>query len=232
MSTTTPKLPTLPEPGPWSISLRTAAILLAFTVTFTALMAGAYRLTQPAIEATLEAAKLRLINEVLPSDRYDNDLLKDAITLPEVPELGISEATSLYRARRRDEPVALVFEAAAPDGYAGEIRLLLAVEADGKLGAVRVIRHKETPGLGDYIDIKKDRRKDRPWIAQFSGKSLVDPPRSQWRVQKDGGVFEARAGATISARAVTHAVARALSWATAHAEALYRWPAGQRFEKE
>lgn len=229
--TAPPVLPPLPEPNPARVSLRTATILLAFTLVFTALMAGAYRLSRDAITATEARAKLALINEVLSPDLYDNDPLDDAITLPPLPELGLAEPTTLYRARRENEPAALVFEAAALDGYSGEIRLLLAVRADGRLNAVRVIRHKETPGLGDYIDPRKDRDKARPWITQFSGRSLVDPPREKWRVKKDGGVFDARAGATISARAVTHATARALAWALDHADALYGLPAGATFER-
>jgi electron transport complex protein RnfG len=66
---------------------------------------------------------------------------------------------------------------------------------------VRVIKHKETPGLGDYIDVKKS-----PWIHQFEGKTL----QTRWKVKKDGGDIDAMAGATITARAVTEAVARVL----------------------
>lgn len=229
---TPPPLPVLPEPGPLQIALRTALILLAFTLVFTGLMAGAHRLTAEAITLTEQQAKLRLINEVLPADLYDNEPLEDAITLLPIAAIGLGEPTTLYRARRNGQPVAVIFEAAALDGYSGEIRLLLAVRADGRLSAVRVLRHKETPGLGDYIDAKKDRDKNRPWITQFSGKSLIDPPREKWRVKKDGGAFDARAGATISARAVTHATARALSWALDHADKLYALPVGETYGKE
>ncbi|MFN4149017.1 MAG: electron transport complex subunit RsxG [Rhodocyclaceae bacterium] len=213
------------------IALRTAVIMLTFTLVFTALMAGVYQLTQPVLQATAADAKRRLIAEVLPPSAYDNDLLADALDLPPIVELGTTEITRLYRARKNGEPAALVFEAAAPDGYSGRIGLILAVRADGRLAAVRVTQHKETPGLGDYIDPKKDKNKATPWIAQFSGRSLIDPPAAKWRVKKDGGVFDQRAGATISARAVTHATARALSWATAHADGLYALPAGTTYQE-
>lgn len=219
-------------PGALRISLRTSAILLVFTLVFTALMAWVYQLTRPTIEATLLDAKRRLIAEVLPPDAYDNDLLADAIELPALPAIGLAEPTRLYRARRGGEPAALVFEAAAPDGYSGQIGLILAVRADGRLSAVRVTSHKETPGLGDYIDPKKDRDKASPWISQFDGRDFSRTPLEKWRVKKDGGAFDQRAGATISARAVTKATGRAMNWALERADALYALPADARYEEK
>jgi electron transport complex protein RnfG len=222
---------TTPMAGALRISAQTAAVLLVFTLVFTALMAGVYQLTKPTLEATALDAKRRLIAEVLPAETYDNDLLADAIELPATPALGLQEATRIYRARRAGQPVALVFETAALNGYSGEIRLILAVQADGRLAAVRVTSHRETPGLGDYIDPKKDKNKTQPWITQFNGRNFSDTPREKWRVKKDGGVFGQRAGATISARAVTNATGRALAWALERADALYALPAETRYEE-
>lgn len=221
-----------PAAGALRISTHTAGILLAFTLAFTALMAGVYHLTRPVLEATALDAKRRLIAEVLPADAYDNDLLGDAVELPASTELGLTEPTRIYRARKDGRPAALVFEAAAPDGYSGEIRLILAVSADGRLAAVRVTQHKETPGLGDYIDPKKDKNKARPWIDQFKGRNFSDTPREKWRVKKDGGAFDQHVGATISARAVTKATGRALAWALERADALYALPAGSTYEEK
>jgi electron transport complex protein RnfG len=220
-----------PAGGALRVSARTALILLAFTLVFTGLMASIYTLTSPQIEATMLEAKRRLIGEVLPAAAYDNDLLADAIELPPSPELGLDEPTRLYRARKDGQPAALVFEAAAPDGYSGHIGLMLAVQADGRLAAVRVTSHRETPGLGDYIDPKKDKNKASPWIAQFAGRNFSDTPREKWKVKKDGGAFDQHVGATISARAVTKATGRALDWALEHADALYALPAGARHEE-
>jgi len=220
-----------PQAGALRISVRTAAIMLAFTVVFTALMAGAYILTAPRVAASAQAEKLRLIGEVLPPAAYDNDLMADAITLPPQKTLGLDEPSRVFRARRGGAPVALVFEAAAPDGYSGRIGLILAVTADGRLLAQRVTAHKETPGLGDYIDPKKDRNKTRPWITQFNGLGLDAVPVAAWRVKKDGGRFDQMAGATISARAVTNASRRALEWVTAHREQLFALPAGAAFKE-
>jgi electron transport complex protein RnfG len=219
------------EPGVVRVSTRTAVILLIFSLLFTALMAGTYQLTAPLLEASAQAEKLRLIGEVLPRETYDNDLLADNVLLPPVKVLSLDYETKIYRARKNGEPVALVLEAAANDGYSGYIGLILAIGNDGRLLAQRVTGHRETPGLGDYIDPKKDKNKAKPWIAQFNGRSFKDTPPATWRVKKDGGVIEQRAGATISARAVTNASGRALGWTVERANALYALPTGSHWKE-
>ena len=214
------------------ISLRTATILLAFTVVFTALMAATYRATQPYLLASAQQEKLRSIGEVLPPGDYDydNDLMADAVVLPPQAALGLEEDSHVWRARRQGQPVAVVFEAVAPNGYSGAIRLILAVSADGKLLALRVTQHRETPGLGDYIDPRKDRNKARPWITQFNRLGFDEAPSTQWKVKKDGGRFDQMSGATISARAVTQASGKALAWALRHRAVLFEQPAKTRLE--
>lgn len=207
-------------------ALRTAAIMLIFSLLFTAAMAYTYRLTRPTIEASAQAEKMRLINEVLPAESYDNALLEDMVKLGPTPALGLDGGGAVYRARKDGAPVALVLEAVAHDGYGGDIDLILAVTSDGRIGGVRVVRHKETPGLGDYIDPKKDRNKERPWIGQFAGIGTEDVAPAAWKVKRDGGVFDAHTGATISARAVTHATGRALAFAVAHRDALFAAASG------
>ncbi len=205
------------------ISARTALIMVLFTLAFTTLMAWVYVSTKGAIEASDAEEKLRLIGEVLPPDAYDNALLKDSVEIAAAPELGMTHPSRAYRARKAGKPVALVIEAAAPDGYSGKIELILAVRVDGEaasVSAVRVTGHRETPGLGDYIDPKKDGNKQQPWIDQFAGAGLA----KQWRVKKDGGPFAQRAGATISARAVTQAVGRALQFAADNQKRLFAEP--------
>lgn len=203
------------------ISFSSAIVLLLFTLVFTGLMAATYQATKPILAASAAAEKLKLINEVLPPTSYDNDLLADGIDLPPLKELGATDTTRLYRARKNGQPVALVLEAAAPDGYAGRVGLVLAVTADGRLTAVRVTGHKETPGLGDYIDPKKDKNKASPWIAQFNGQGYDLALGGRWKVKKDGGEFAYRTGATISARAVANASGKAVVWAAEHREKLF-----------
>jgi len=205
----------------FSISLRTAVILLLFTASFTALMAVTYLATRDTIAASAAEEKLKLIGAVLPSAEYDNALLGDFLELPPTPALGLDQPSRIYRARKGGEPVALVFEAAAADGYSGHIGLILAVRKTGEVVAVRVTEHRETPGLGDYIDPRKDKNREHPWITQFSRLSLDNFPLEKWRVRKDGGNIDQHSGATISARAVTNAVARAVQWAAKQGEQIF-----------
>ncbi|GAA5160098.1 electron transport complex subunit RsxG [Viridibacterium curvum] len=207
--------------SPLRLSLQTAAVMMLFTLVFTAVMAGTYKATQNTIAASAEAEKLQLINQILPPQSYDNKLLQDALTLGPTPELGLDQGGHIWRARKDGQPVAVVLEAVAPDGYSGKIRLVIAILADGKVSGVRITEHRETPGLGDYIDPKKDRNKQQPWIAQFSGKSASSPGAEHWKVKKDGGDFAYMTGATISPRAVVAAVARAVRYEQAQREALY-----------
>ncbi len=203
------------------MAVRTAGILFIFVIIFTGLLSAAYLWTKPAIEASAAEEKMKLVDEVLPRSEYDNNLLTDTVTLPITPELGLADPTTLYRARKAGQPVALVFESTAPDGYAGKIRLIVAVRANGEVAGVRVTQHKETPGLGDYVEVKKDKNKARPWITQFTGLSLVQVSDREWKVKKDGGRFDYYAGATVTPRAVTKAVLKAVQWADAHRERLF-----------
>jgi electron transport complex protein RnfG len=215
------------QPSAAGMALRTAVILLIFVVAFTSLLAAAFLWTRPAIEAAAAEEKMKLISEVLPRDLYDNDLLKDSRQLSPSAVLGLDEASTAYLARRGGEATALVFEAVAPDGYSGKIRLLLAVATDGALLGVRVIQHKETPGLGDYIEPRKDKNKERPWIRQFDGLSLAATADRDWRVRKDGGRFDSVVGATVTPRAVIKAVHKALQYVAENHRQLFASRAGE-----
>ena len=203
------------------MAVRTAVILFLFVVTFTGLLSGAYLWTLPTIEAAASEEKMKLINEVLPAENYDNDLLKDALQIAATPALGQDGASTAYVARKGGRTSAVVLEAIAPDGYAGKIRLLIALDADGALLGVRVTQHKETPGLGDYIEPKKDKNKERPWITQFNGLKPAATEEREWKVKKDGGRFDSVAGATVTPRAVIKAVRKAAVYVAENRETLF-----------
>ena len=203
------------------MAIRTALILFVFVIIFTGLLSAAYLWTKPAIEASAVEEKMKLINEILPGSEYDNALLSDTLPLPATKALNLDESSIVYRARKSGQPVALVFEAVAPDGYAGKIKLILAIRANGQVAGVRVTQHKETPGLGDYVDPKKDKNKARPWITQFVGMSLANVTDKDWKVKKDGGRIDYHAGATVTPRAVSKAVFKAVQWAAANREQLF-----------
>jgi electron transport complex protein RnfG len=203
------------------MAIRTAVILFIFVIVFTAFLSGAYIWTKPALEASAAEEKMKLISEVLPRSAYDNDLLKDTLEIAPSTVLGLDETSTVYRARKGGQASALVLEAVAPDGYSGKIRLLVAINLDGTLAGVRVTQHKETPGLGDYIEPKKDKNKARPWITQFNGLSLATVSDREWKVKKDGGRFDSVVGATVTPRAVIKAVRKATQYVAENREQLY-----------
>lgn len=207
-------------------ALRTGMILFTFALVATALLAFTFSRTQPTIERSQQAEKLALLAQVLPPALYDNDLLSDVKSVPPDDLLGTRQPSSMWIARRENGITAMAFEAIARDGYAGNIYLIIGIDVDGTLTGVRVTAHRETPGLGDYIDRSKS-----PWIEQFVGKSLLAPEAKRWKVAKDGGVFDARAGATITPRAVVKAVRDTLHYFARNRAALIAPPAATEEKK-
>lgn len=203
-----------------SETLSTSLTLLVFSVVCAGLLAGAYIATRPNIERSEQLEKIRLLAQVLPVDGFDNDPVREARPLPADRLLGLKRPGVAYLATRAGTPVAVVLEAVAPDGYAGEIRLLVGIGADGRVTGVRVTAHRETPGLGDYIEVAKGN-----WIQQFQGTAADAPAAEAWKVRKDGGQFDYLAGATVTPRAVVKAVHRALRYFESHRQALLRLPA-------
>jgi Na+-translocating ferredoxin:NAD+ oxidoreductase subunit G len=195
---------------------KTAITLIAFAVVFTALLAFVFQITKTPIEKAEAKARMALFGQIVPPNMHDNDLLKDSISIAPNALLGNTQPTIANRARLNNAPQAVILEAIAHDGYAGDIKLLIAIKYDGSIAGVRVLAHKETPGLGDYIDIAKDN-----WIKLFNGESLIKTVSEKWTVKKDGGAFNYMAGATITPRAVVKAVHKALQYFEANKDALF-----------
>ncbi|MCX7109704.1 MAG: electron transport complex subunit RsxG [Proteobacteria bacterium] len=191
-----------------------AFILGLFSVAGMGLVAWVHGTTQARIEANERLTLLHSLQNLIPAASHDNDMLVDAIQIS-AAALG-PKPLAVYRARKAGKPVAAVFSTIAPDGYGGNIRLLVAVKADGGLAGVRVLAHKETPGLGDPIDENKSR-----WIFGFNGLSLGNPPEKQWKVKRDGGAFDQFTGATITPRAVVKAVRNTLIYFKANQKTLF-----------
>jgi electron transport complex protein RnfG len=192
----------------------TASILLLFTALGTAMVAFTWQGTHERVEANERATLLRKLNRLIPQGQYDNALLEDAIDI-HAAELG-TKPVHVYRARRANEPVALVMTVMATGGYSGPIHLLVGIRFDGTLSGVRVVAHHETPGLGD--DIEEDRS---DWIFQFNDRSLDNPGEKGWAVRKDGGTFDQLTGATITPRAIVKAVHASLLYYRAHRDQLF-----------
>lgn len=195
--------------------MRSGSVLGLFAVVAAGVLSGTYALTEDRIRASEQRRLLRQLQEVLPAGGYDNDVANDTIEL-RAAELRTSAPVTVYRARRDGAPLAAVLTVTAPDGYSGPIELLVGVAADGSLTGVRVTAHKETPGLGDKIDVSRTE-----WVLGFTGRALGAPPPAQWAVRKDGGDFDQFAGATITPRAVVKAVRRTLEYFEQHRDTLF-----------
>jgi electron transport complex protein RnfG len=198
-------------------SVVTALNLTFFAVIGTALLALTYQLTHEPIARSEEQEKLKLVAQIAPAGSYDNDIIKDSAELPADPLLGNDDTSVAYLGHLKGEPSIAVLQVIAPDGYSGRISLIISIRSDGKIGGVRVVSHKETPGLGDYIEIAKSK-----WITGFDGRSLDDPKDSDWKVKKDGGSFDYMAGATITPRAVVKAVHKALQYFAQHRDEMFK----------
>ncbi len=184
-----------------------ALLLAGFALGGAVTLSFIFGLTKPRIEENERLATLERLNALVQPQRYDNDPVRDNITLP-AQDFGSAEPVTVYRARKQGQPVAAIFATTAPDGYSGNIQLLVAVNEDQTLAGVRPVAHKETPGLGDKIEPEKT-----DWITRFTGKALGNPPLEGWAVRKDGGKFDQFSGATITPRAVVNATKRVLVWA-------------------
>ncbi len=198
-------------------SALTLAILAAVLTTLTALIAG---VTRDRIASNEQAwIRQRLAALVAPAT-HDNDLLQDSIAVTGPELLGTAQPVRIYRARRGGAPVAAVIRPIAPDGYRGPIELLVAIAPDGRLIGVQVIRHDETPGLGDAFESR-----DVHWLERFRGRSLTDPLPQRWTVRRDGGDFDAFTGATITPRAIVKAVRNALEYYRRNSQRIFDLPA-------
>lgn len=198
--------------------LITTALLTGFAVVGVTIVALTQENTHEIIAENQRQELLRTLNELVPPSIYDNDPAQDIIAVRYRPLLGTPKDVTVYRARHGETPVAVVMTPVAPDGYSGDIGLLIAIDCrSNALMGVRVLWHKETPGLGDWIETGKS-----DWIHSFTGHSLTDPDELGWRVEKDGGIFDQVTGATITPRAVVKAVYNTLKYYDQHKDELLR----------
>lgn len=190
--------------------LKNAIVLGLFAIATVGVVAAIQQGTAPRIAAAEREAQVQALAQILPAGSYDNHLL-DNSRLVQDELLGNRNPAPAYLATLGGQPSAVILQVTAPDGYSGSIKLLVGILADGRLAGVRALHHRETPGLGDKIELAKSR-----WILGFDGKSLIQPDEAGWAVKKDGGQFDQFAGATITPRAVVKAVHKALQYFDKH----------------
>lgn len=185
--------------------LKTISIISLLGLIFAISLSITFEKSNPIIEQNKIEFKTKLLNEVLNGLDYDNDLIGTYIRIKPNELLKNKTEKYAYLAKKNNILQAVLIESIAPDGYSGEINILTAVRSDGEIIGTRIIDHKETPGLGDYIDQKKS-----SWISNFNGMSLNNRTDPDWRVKKDQGTFDYKAGATITPRAVIKSVKNTL----------------------
>ena len=191
-------------------SIRFNAIVLAIFALITAIiLASTDSLTRDKIAESERQAAQRKLLEIIPIERHDNDLLMDVQPIPQRfwAKLGLKKVGDIHIARRDGMPVAAIIPAITPDGYSGNIAMIIGINFDDTIAGVRVTEHRETPGLGDKVDLKKS-----DWILDFNGKSLVNPEASAWDVKKNGGAYDQFTGATITPRAVINQIVATLEY--------------------
>jgi electron transport complex protein RnfG len=201
-------------------SIAKNSLLLAIFALVTALvLATTHFLTRDRIAESERVAAQQALFEIIPTDRHNNDLLLDLQPVPEQywQALGLAEGGNLYIARQDGNPVAVIIPSVTPRGYSGDIAMIVGVNFDGSIAGVRVTEHKETPGLGDKIELRKS-----DWILSFNGKSLSNPYPQGWEVKKNKGYFDQFTGATITPRAVIQQLAETLNYFESDRERLLK----------
>lgn len=202
---------------------RNSLMLAGFAALVALLVASTHLGTRDAISEARRAAEERALLQIVPRDRHDNSMLDDRVMAPVGdPLLRLSQERSIYRARRAGEIIAVIVPAYAPDGYSGGITLVVGVNRNGSVAGLRVLEHRETPGLGDAVDHRKSN-----WVDSFRGKALGNPVPERWAVRKDGGVFDQFTGATVTPRAVVRAARRTLEWVADNQVMLFELPTAQ-----
>lgn len=206
---------------PWTTSMRrSGGNLFAFGLAAVVLLASVHQCAAPRIVAAQEAARRAALLQMLPAGSFDNDLLADRIHWP-LPEAWSAPGVDMiWRARKHGKVVAFILPLRAPEGYSGPIDLLLAATPQGQVLGLRVVAHRETPGLGDGIE-----RQRSDWATQFPNQGLPAVAASDWRIRKDGGVFDHLSGATITSRTVVDTMREALLYLQEQASALAEQPA-------
>ena len=202
----------------WLASIGLSGTVLALFAAITSVAIGwTYLGTKAQIDLEVRRAEARQLLEIFPPGTHDNDIVDDVFEVAaETALLGTRETRQGYRVRQGDKVIGVILPATARDGYSGDIRALIGVRLDGSVAGVRVVAHRETPGLGDKVDLRKS-----DWILDFNERSLTNPVLSGWNVEKEGGLFDQFTGATVTPRAVILATRRALEYATLNAATLF-----------
>jgi electron transport complex protein RnfG len=200
-----------PEKSPLTIAIsKNTKILALFAIACTLAVSLVSELTKDRIKVQEQQQLLKTLHNIIEPSRYDNDIANDCIMIT-APELGSDKVKTAYIARKSGQVVAVAMTSTAPRGYNGNIDFIMAINVDGTVSGVRVLKHQETPGLGDKIEIRKSN-----WINSFTDKKMLSEDDSRWAVSKDNGIFDQFTGATITPRAVVKGIKNTLNYFNAN----------------
>jgi Na+-translocating ferredoxin:NAD+ oxidoreductase subunit G len=177
---------------------RASTILMLFTVLCVVILTGVNWLTAPYIELAKQNKEKQVFKDLFNLNDVELSNIEIDCRLISSLELLGSELPLPVKMFTNKGTNYYLVQAIAPDGYNGSIRIAVGMEIDKILG-LRIIEHKETPGLGDKIELSKS-----DWVRQFE--ALVLTSSINWNVKKLGGQFDGFAGATITPQAVLRAV--------------------------
>lgn len=182
----------------------------------TALVATTYQGTKARIAANEQAWLEQSLEPALSGIFFEGSVTESKLVIPAPHELPGRDDVIIYRVYAEAQPVAALFAVTAPDGYAGPIRILLGVNYEGIVTGIRILEHRETPGLGDKIESSRS-----DWVLQFDGHSLENPDLKGWAVKRDGGQFDQLTGASVTPRAVIGAMRETLLYFHAHRDEIF-----------
>jgi len=187
---------------------KNSQILAIFAIACTAIVALVNELTSDKIKAQEQLQLLNTLHSIIEPNRYNNDITQDCVSLSSTLLGNVTSDKKMqtaYIARQDNQAIAIAMTSTAPDGYNGNIELIIAINMDDTVSGVRVLKHQETPGLGDKVELRKSN-----WINSFTSKKLLSENDNRWAVTKDNGMFDQFTGATITPRAVVKAVRKTL----------------------
>ncbi len=194
-----------------STVLKSGITLAMIAAICTSLVALTYHLTADRIAANDKALLEQSLHPALSDIFYDSGVSESLLVLSPPHALPGSEEALIYRVYAKEEPVAALFVVTARDGFSGPIRILVGVDIEGIVTGIRILRHRETPGLGDKIVASRS-----DWVHQFTGRSLGDPMLTDWAIRRDGGEFDQLTGASVTPRAVIKAMRDSLVYFDVH----------------
>ena len=173
--------------------------------------------------AEMQKKNMRLSLKQLNLPDFDNAPDKEAKTF----KTPAGWKAEIMPFRQNGQLKGFAVKTASPDGYGGPVEIMAGFTPEGRIEAVLVTSHHETPGLGSKVCERKFRKTifnickpapaglpPNPKLDQFNGKTV--PADADWKVKRDGGDFDFVTGATITSRAVVNAVSEAGKTLAAH----------------